>query len=69
MLKWFAIFFVLAVILAVFGFGGVALGGEIGRILFFAFAAVLLALVIYGITHRCCRATGPPGGGRDDAKK
>lgn len=70
MLKWAAVFFLIAVLLAVFGFGGVAVGGAVGRILFIVFAALCLGFVVYGIATRCCRGrAGPPGrGGLDDQR-
>jgi len=41
MLKWAAIFFVIAIVAAVFGFGGIAAGAtEIAKILFFIFLVV-----------------------------
>ena len=46
MLHYAVVFFVIALIAAVFGFGGIAAGAiEIGKILFFVF--VLLAVVSF----------------------
>jgi uncharacterized membrane protein YtjA (UPF0391 family) len=46
MLRWAVIFFVLALIAALFGFGGIAAGAvDIARILFFAFL-ILAAISI-----------------------
>ncbi len=53
MLKWAAIFFVIAIIAAVFGFGGIAAGAvEIARVLFFIFLIVFLITLIMGMKRR-----------------
>jgi len=50
MLSWSVTFFVLAVVAAIFGFGGIAAGAvEIAKILFFLF---LIAFVISLFTRR-----------------
>jgi uncharacterized membrane protein YtjA (UPF0391 family) len=61
MLRWAAIFFIIAIIAAVFGFGGVASGSaEIARVLFFLFLVVFVVSLIWGlITGR--RDGIPPG--------
>jgi uncharacterized membrane protein YtjA (UPF0391 family) len=53
MLKWAAIFFVIALVAAVFGFGGIAAGAvEIARILFFVFVIVFLVTLIMGMMRK-----------------
>lgn len=53
MLKWAAIFFVIALVAAVFGFGGIAAGAvEIARILFFVFLIVFLVTLIMGVMRK-----------------
>lgn len=53
MLKWAAIFFVIAILAAVLGFGGIAAGAsEIARILFFVFVIVFLVTLIMGMLRR-----------------
>ena len=49
LLKWAAIFFVIALIAAAFGFTGIATGAaSIAKILFFLFLAIFAVLVIAG---------------------
>ncbi len=53
MLRWAATFFVIAIVAAVLGFGGIAAGAsEIARILFFVFLVVFVATLIMGMTRR-----------------
>jgi uncharacterized membrane protein YtjA (UPF0391 family) len=53
MLKWAAIFFVIAIVSAVFGFGGIAAGAtEIAKILFFIFLVVFVVTLIMGIVRK-----------------
>ena len=53
MLKWAAIFFVIAIVAAVFGFGGIAAGAtEIAKILFFIFLIVFVITLIMGIVRK-----------------
>ena len=53
MLRWAATFFVIAIVAAILGFGGIAAGAsEIARILFFVFLVVFLATLIMGMTRR-----------------
>lgn len=50
MLKWALIFFVVALIAALFGFGGIAAGSAfIAKILFFAFLIVAIVTLISGL--------------------
>jgi len=53
MLKWAAIFFVIAIVAAVFGFGGIAAGAtEVAKILFFIFVVVFVITLIMGIVRK-----------------
>jgi uncharacterized membrane protein YtjA (UPF0391 family) len=49
MLKWAAIFFIIAVIAAIFGFGGISeAAADIAQILFFIFIALFVIALIAG---------------------
>ncbi len=49
MLRWSVIFFVVAIIAAIFGFGGIAEGAaEIAKILFFIFLALFVITILFG---------------------
>lgn len=49
MLKWAITFFVIALIAAIFGFGGVAEGAaDIGQILFYIFLVLFVISLIFG---------------------
>jgi len=51
MLRWAAIFLVIAIIAAIIGFGGIASGAAfIAKTIFFLFLVVFLALLILGFT-------------------
>jgi len=51
MLKWAGIFFVIAIVAAIFGFGGVAAGAaSIAKVLFYIFLALVLIFTILGVT-------------------
>ena len=53
MLYWAAVFFVIALLAAIFGFGGIAAGAaEIGTILFFIFLVVCAVTLILGLINR-----------------
>jgi uncharacterized membrane protein YtjA (UPF0391 family) len=53
MLRWAVIFFVIAIVAAVFGFGGIAAGAtEIAKILFFVFLVVFGVTLIMGLMRR-----------------
>lgn len=53
MLYWAAVFFVIAVVAALFGFGGIAAGAaEIGKILFFIFLVIFAVTFILGLINR-----------------
>jgi uncharacterized membrane protein YtjA (UPF0391 family) len=56
MLSWALAFFVVAIIAAVFGFGGIASGAaEIAKLLFFLFVVLFLVSLIMGLV----RGRGP----------
>ncbi|HJQ56600.1 MAG TPA: DUF1328 domain-containing protein [Vineibacter sp.] len=53
MLKWALIFLVVALIAAVFGFGGVAAAAtDIARILFLIFIVLFLVSLVMGLVRR-----------------
>jgi uncharacterized membrane protein YtjA (UPF0391 family) len=53
MLQWAAVFFVIAIVAAVFGFGGIAAGAvDIAKILFFIFLVVFAVTLILGLLRR-----------------
>lgn len=53
MLKWTIIFLVIALIAALFGFGGIAAGAaEIAKILFFVFLVLFIISLIAGAVRR-----------------
>lgn len=53
MLRWAVIFFVIAIVAAVFGFGGIAAGAtDIAKILFFVFLVVFGVTLIMGLMRR-----------------
>jgi uncharacterized membrane protein YtjA (UPF0391 family) len=53
MLHYAAVFLVIALIAAVFGFGGIAAGAvEIAKILFFIFVVLFLVSLIGGLVRR-----------------
>jgi uncharacterized membrane protein YtjA (UPF0391 family) len=53
MLHYAVVFFVIALIAALFGFGGIAAGAvEIARILFFVFLVLFLVSLILGLFRR-----------------
>jgi len=60
MLSWAVAFFIVAIIAAVFGFGGLAAGAvEIAKVLFFLF---LIGFVVSLILHLRGRGRGPGPG-------
>jgi uncharacterized membrane protein YtjA (UPF0391 family) len=53
MLRYAIIFFVIAIIAAVFGFGGIAAGAtEIAKILFFIFVVLFIVSLVAGLIKR-----------------
>jgi uncharacterized membrane protein YtjA (UPF0391 family) len=50
MLRWSLAFFLIAIVAAVFGFGGIASGAtEIARVLFFFFIVIFAVSLIWGL--------------------
>jgi|TARA_R110000782_G_scaffold102483_10_gene189595 uncharacterized membrane protein YtjA (UPF0391 family) len=50
MLRWAVIFFIIAIVAAVFGFGNIAAGAtDIAKILFFLFVLLFLVSLIMGL--------------------
>ena len=50
MLRYAVIFFIVAIIAAVFGFTGIAVGAaEIAKVLFFVFIVIFLATLLIGV--------------------
>jgi uncharacterized membrane protein YtjA (UPF0391 family) len=50
MLRWSLAFFIIAIIAAVFGFGGIAAGAvDIAKVLFFFFMVVCVVLLLWGL--------------------
>jgi uncharacterized membrane protein YtjA (UPF0391 family) len=53
MLRWALAFFIIALIAAVFGFGGIALAAVgIAKILFFIFLVLFLVALVSGLMRR-----------------
>ena len=49
MLRWSVIFFIIAIIAAIFGFGGIAEGAaSIAKVLFFIFLALFIITILFG---------------------
>ena len=53
MLSWALVFFLISLVAAFFGYGGIAAGAAgIGKILFFGFLALALVSLIFGLRGR-----------------
>jgi uncharacterized membrane protein YtjA (UPF0391 family) len=53
MLHYAAVFFVIALIAALFGFGGIAIGAaEIAKVLFFVFLVLFVVSLLAGVIKR-----------------
>jgi uncharacterized membrane protein YtjA (UPF0391 family) len=53
MLRWALIFFIVAIVAALFGFGGIAAGAaSIAKILFFGFLVVAAIMLLMGLSGR-----------------
>jgi len=53
MLRYAVIFFIIAIVAAVFGFGGIAAGAtEIAKILFFVFVVLFVISLVAGLIKR-----------------
>jgi uncharacterized membrane protein YtjA (UPF0391 family) len=49
MLRWSVIFFIIAIIAAIFGFGGISEGAaDIAKVLFFIFLALFVIAILFG---------------------
>jgi len=50
LLKWALLFFVISIIAALFGFGGIAeASADVARILFYVFVVIFLVLLVMGL--------------------
>jgi uncharacterized membrane protein YtjA (UPF0391 family) len=59
MLRWSLGFFIVAIIAAVFGFGGIASGAsELARVCFFFFVVIFVVSLVYGLATG--RKISPP---------
>ena len=53
MLHYALVFFLVAIVAAVFGFGGIAAGAvEIAKVLFFIFLVLFIASLVWGLMKR-----------------
>lgn len=53
MLRYAVIFFIIAIVAALFGFGGIAAGAtEIAKILFFVFVVLFVVSLLAGLIRR-----------------
>jgi uncharacterized membrane protein YtjA (UPF0391 family) len=53
MLRWALAFFIIAIVAAIFGFGGIALAAAgIAKILFFIFLVLFLVALLSGLMRR-----------------
>lgn len=53
MLHYAAVFFVIAIVAALFGFGGIAVGAaEIAKVLFFVFVVLFIVSLVAGLLKR-----------------
>jgi len=53
MLQWALAFFIIALIAAIFGFGGIAVGAaEIAKVLFFIFLVLFVVALVTGMVRR-----------------
>jgi uncharacterized membrane protein YtjA (UPF0391 family) len=51
MLRWSVIFFIIAIVAAIFGFGGIAEGAaSIAKVLFFIFLVLFVITILFGAT-------------------
>lgn len=50
MLRWAAVFFIISIIAAIFGFGGVAdAASDIAQVLFFVFIVIFAVMLVAGL--------------------
>lgn len=58
MLYWALVFFIVAIVAALFGFGGIAAGAvSIAQVLFFIFLVLFIISLIMGLVRRGGRTT------------
>jgi uncharacterized membrane protein YtjA (UPF0391 family) len=58
MLYWALVFFIVAIVAALFGFGGIAAGAvSIAQVLFFIFLVLFVISLIMGLVRRGGRTT------------
>ncbi len=56
MLYWAAVFFIIAIVAALFGFGGIAAGAvSIAQVLFFIFLILFIISLVFGVARRAPR--------------
>ncbi len=56
MLYWAAVFFIIAIVAALFGFGGIAAGAvSIAKILFFIFLILFIISLVFGVARQAPR--------------
>jgi uncharacterized membrane protein YtjA (UPF0391 family) len=56
MLYWAAVFFIIAIVAALFGFGGIAAGAvSIAKVLFFIFLILFIISLVFGVVRRAPR--------------
>ncbi|HTW93589.1 MAG TPA: DUF1328 domain-containing protein [Tepidisphaeraceae bacterium] len=61
MLYWALVFFIVAIVAAAFGFGGIAAGAVgIAKILFFVFLILFLVSLLFGLIRGGRPPMGPP---------
>ena len=59
MLQWAVIFFIIAIIAAAFGFGGISAGAiDIAKVLFFIFLVLFILSALLGFARRGGRGNG-----------
>ncbi len=50
LLKWALIFFLISIVAAIFGFGGIShAAADIARVLFFVFVVIFVVLLVLGL--------------------
>ncbi|HEY1798891.1 MAG TPA: DUF1328 domain-containing protein [Stellaceae bacterium] len=53
MLYWAVVFLIIAIVAAIFGFGGIAVAATgIAKVLFFIFIVIFLISLIFGLSRR-----------------
>ena len=58
MIYWSAVFFIIAIVAAAFGFGGISAGAvDIAKVLFFIFLVLFILSALFGFARRGGRGT------------